>query len=50
MLELLALDNTVRDNALTEVFGVSPIPFAPEELLYLRNVSASDALRALFKR
>ena len=50
LLELLALDNTVRDNALTEVFGVSPIPFAPEELLYLRNVSASDALRALFKR
>jgi uncharacterized protein YbjT (DUF2867 family) len=50
LLELLALDNTVRANALIEVFGVSPTPFAPEELLYLRNITTGDALRTLFKR
>ncbi len=50
LLELLALDNTIRDNALMDVFGVTPTPFAPEELIYLRAVTAGDALRTLFRR
>ncbi len=50
LLDLLGIDNTVRDNALTSVFGVDPVPFAPEELLYLRDITAGEALRSLFSR
>jgi len=49
LLDLLAIDNTIRDNALVDKLGVTPAPFAPEELLYLRNITAGDALRSLFK-
>ena len=49
LLDILALNNTVPDNALMSVFGISPTPFAPEELLYLRNITVGEALRSLFR-
>ncbi|MDQ6716998.1 MAG: complex I NDUFA9 subunit family protein [Gemmatimonadota bacterium] len=50
LLGLLSLDNTVPNNAITEVFGLTPTPFAPDELQYLRRISASSALSSLFQR
>ena len=50
LLDLLALDNTVSHNALTEIFKVTPIPFAADELQYLRRITARSALRSLFNR
>ena len=50
LMQLLALDNTVPDNALTTTFGVTPTPFAPEELLYLRRITTRGALAALLSR
>jgi len=47
---LLALDNTVAHNALTEYFKVVPIPFAADELQYLRRITAKNAFRSLFER
>jgi NADH dehydrogenase len=49
LLDLLALDNTVRNNALTEKFKIVPIPFAGDELQYLRRITAKNALRSLFE-
>jgi uncharacterized protein YbjT (DUF2867 family) len=50
LLDLLAVDNTVAHNALTEHFKVVPIPFAADELQYLRRITAKNALRSLFER
>ncbi len=50
LLELLSLDNTVQQNAITEVFGITPTPFAPDELAYLKRITASSALGSLFHR
>ncbi len=50
LLDLLALDNTVANNALTEYFKVVPIPFAADELQYLRRITVRNALRSLFER
>jgi NADH dehydrogenase len=50
LLSLLSLDNTVPINAMTEVFGVTPTPFAPDELQYLRRITAGSALSSLFHR
>lgn len=50
LLDTLALDNTVPMNAITNVFRITPTPFAPEELLYLRDITFGDALRSLFRR
>lgn len=50
LLDLLALDNTVAHNALTETFKIVPIPFAADELQYLRRITARNALRSLFER
>ncbi|HEX6967109.1 MAG TPA: complex I NDUFA9 subunit family protein [Gemmatimonadaceae bacterium] len=50
LLDLLDIDNTTPDNAITQTFGIVPTPFAPEELTYLREISARDALSALFTR
>jgi len=47
LLDLLALDNTVAHNALTEYFKVVPIPFAADELQYLRRITAKNAFRSL---
>jgi uncharacterized protein YbjT (DUF2867 family) len=50
LLELLEMDNVVPENDLTTKLGIDPIPFAPEELLYLRQITVSSALRSLFGR
>ncbi|HMG00146.1 MAG TPA: NAD(P)H-binding protein, partial [Gemmatimonadaceae bacterium] len=50
LLDLLSLDNTVPNNALTEHFKVVPIPFAADELQYLRRITVRNALRSLFER
>jgi NADH dehydrogenase len=50
LLDLLALDNTVANNALTEKFKIVPIPFAGDELQYLRRITAKSAIKSLFER
>jgi NADH dehydrogenase len=50
LLDLLSLDNTVANNALTETFKIVPVPFAADELQYLRRITARNALRSLFER
>jgi hypothetical protein len=50
LLDLLAVDNVVDGNALRDAFGIVPTPFAPEELRYLAEITARDALRALLGR
>ncbi len=50
LLDLLQIDNVVPENDLTSSLGIDPIPFAPEELLYLREITVSSALGSLFGR
>ncbi|MFL5486841.1 MAG: complex I NDUFA9 subunit family protein [Gemmatimonadaceae bacterium] len=50
LLDLLSLDNTVQNNALTEYFKVVPVPFAADELQYLRRITVKSALKSLFER
>lgn len=50
LLDLLSIDNTVPGNSITSVFEVHPTPFAPEELLYLRRITAREAFESLLKR
>jgi NADH dehydrogenase len=47
LLDLLKVDNVVEHNALTEVFGIEPRPFTPENLSYMRQFTAMGALRRL---
>lgn len=49
LLELLAVPNTVPDNALRTHFGIEPIPFAGEHIEYLKDNSISDALARFFR-
>jgi uncharacterized protein YbjT (DUF2867 family) len=49
LLDLLAFDNTVANNALTEYFKLVPIPFAADELQYLRRITVRNAFRSLFE-
>ena len=50
LLDLLSLDNTTPSNALTDYFNVVPIPFAADELQYLRRITARNAFRSLFEK
>ncbi|MEP6551150.1 MAG: complex I NDUFA9 subunit family protein [Gemmatimonadales bacterium] len=50
LLDLLALDNTVAHNAVTEFFKMVPVPFAADELQYLRRITVRNAFRSLFER
>lgn len=50
LLDLLNVDNTIEANALTDVFGIEPTPFAVEELVYLRRIRALDAIRGMLGR
>ena len=50
LLDLLESDNVVPSNDLSSALGIQPTPFAPEELLYLKNISFSDAVGSLLKR
>ena len=47
LLELLEIDNVVPENDLVNKLRINPIPFAPEELLYLRQITASSAMKSL---
>jgi NADH dehydrogenase len=47
LLDLLKIDNVIEPNDLIEQLGIQPVPFAPEELLYLRKISFGDAIRSL---
>ena len=48
LLDLLKIDNVIPKNDLRDALGIQPTPFAPEELLYLRQITASSALKSLF--
>ena len=50
LLDLLGVDNTVSRNALSEDFKLMPVPFAADELQYLRAITARAALKSLFSR
>lgn len=50
LLDLLAIDNVIPENDLEDALGIQPTPFAPEELLYLRKITAGSAVRSLFHR
>ena len=50
LLDLLAMDNIVEPNDLDTELGIRPIPFAPEELLYLKQIRFGSALESLFRR
>ena len=50
LLDLLKIDNIIPTNDLSTVLGISPTPFAPEELLYLKNISFSDAIGSLMRK
>lgn len=45
LLDLLAVPNIVEDNALINHFGMDPIPFSGENIVYLRDASAVQAIR-----
>jgi NADH dehydrogenase len=48
LLDLLAVPNTVPDNALVNRFNMKPIPFAGEHIAYLRDNTLSDSLAKFF--
>ena len=48
LLDLLAVPNTVPDNALVDRFGVKPIPFAGEHIAYLKDNTLGDTLAKFF--
>jgi len=50
LLDLLEIDNVIPSNDLSSVLGIAPTPFAPEELLYLKNISFSDAIGSLIRK
>jgi uncharacterized protein YbjT (DUF2867 family) len=47
LLDLLEIDNVIPDNDLG-LLRIKPIPFAPEELLYLREITVSSAVCSMF--
>ncbi len=50
LLDLLALDNTVGDGTPWPELGIVPAAFSPQNLSYLRGITAGDAIRSLFQR
>jgi NADH dehydrogenase len=50
LLALLGVDNTTPDNDLTAGLGITPMPFAVENLGYLRGIGIGEAVEALFRR
>ncbi len=48
LLELLAVPNTVPENALVTRLGISPVPFAGENIAYLRENTLGDTLAKFF--
>lgn len=49
LLELLAVPNTVPDNALVTHFGMQPVPFAGEHIAYLKDNTIGDAFAKFFR-
>ena len=49
LLDLLKIDNVIDRNDLADQLGISPTPFAPEELLYLKKITVSSALKSLIR-
>lgn len=49
LLDLLAVDNTVPDNAIEDL-GVAPSRFDPATLAYLKRITRKEALASLFRR
>ncbi len=49
LLELLAVPNTVPDNALVTHFAMQPIPFAGEHIAYLKDNTIGDAFAKFFR-
>jgi NADH dehydrogenase len=47
LLDLLNVDNVIEPNDLVDQLGIKPIPFAPEELLYLKKIRFADAIRSM---
>jgi NADH dehydrogenase len=45
LLDLLKVDNVIDDNALTNVFHITPRRFTPENLRYMRQFSAVGSLK-----
>jgi NADH dehydrogenase len=50
LLDLLEIDNVIDDNDLSGALAIAPTPFAPEELLYLKGITAREAIGSLFRR
>ncbi|MEO1441715.1 MAG: complex I NDUFA9 subunit family protein [Chloroflexota bacterium] len=48
LLDLLAVDNTVEDNALVTHFGMDPIPFEGEHAEYLKQADIGETLNQFF--
>ncbi len=49
LLDLLDIDNVIERNDLKDKLGIDPVPFAPEELLYLRKITVGSAVSSLFR-
>ncbi|HEU4640852.1 MAG TPA: complex I NDUFA9 subunit family protein [Gemmatimonadaceae bacterium] len=47
LLDLLEVDNTVGDSSPWHELGITPTPFAPEELTYLKDITLRDAIDSL---
>jgi uncharacterized protein YbjT (DUF2867 family) len=48
LLDLLALPNVVKDNALVNHFNIKPVPFKGEHINYLRSNTVGIALKKIF--
>lgn len=49
LLELLSVPNTVSDNALVSQFDIEPMPFAGDNIAYLRDNKPADTLKIFFQ-
>lgn len=50
LLDLLKIDNVIEDNALVTHFDITPRPFAPEHLGYMRRFTAMGSLKRFLGR
>lgn len=50
LLDLLEVENVTEPNDLRNRLGIEPVPFAPEELLYLRKITVGQAIASLVKK